>query len=236
MQNQVEHFGIHWDGAIAWLIQGRGGTNFVGLNKKTPFYGPKMMCNHLIPTAAPIPDKVHWEAFRKILKDPLTKVMLPIPRPAGDRAFYVEDPYDDLNLYLSTLSRLSSPINSICKPAWMVKDKDVERRLQETNVQPWIITQMDTKHIDILNKVAKSTDYLPRVVIITGHGDVPVSKNLKKIETNIRDFPLEDLITLPLENIGATVLRRFTRKEPIDAEIESRQARRERQIKERTGR
>lgn len=233
--DQVNHFGLHWDGAIAWLLQGRGGFNFVGVNKKSPFMNPKGACNHIIPTAAPIPDRVHWEAFRKLLKDPLTWAMLPIPRPAGERAFYVEDPYDDLSIYLSSLSRMSSPINPVCKPVWMLQEKDLERELGKTNIQPWVVTQLAAKNSSFLNSISKATDYLPRTVILTGSADIPVPKNVKKIKTNIRDFPIEDLITLPFENIGATVIRQFTRGEKIDAEIESRQARRDRQIQERTG-
>lgn len=231
---QANHFGLHWDGAIAWLVQGRNGFNFVGVNKKSPFKNPPGMCNHLVPTAAPIPDRLHWETFRKLVKDPLVQAMLPIPRPEGSRAFYVEDPYDDLSVYLSTLSRMSSPITSVCRPVWMLKPKEIERELQRTNIQPYILTQMDTKHVDKLNEIAQATNYLPRTVIITGSGDVPVPPRVQKIETKIRDFPLEDLLTLPFENIGSTVLRRFTRKEKIDSEIESRQARRDRQIKDRT--
>lgn len=232
--NQVNHFGLHQEDAIAWLIQGRGGSNFVGVSKQCPFKNPKGMCNHLIPVAAPIPDKLQWEKFRTVLKDPLVEVMLPIPRKEGDRAFYIEDPYDDLSTYLSNLSRLSSPINSICRPVWMIEEKDVMVELQKTNIQPWIITQMDVKKIGLLNTIAKSTNYFPRTVIITGSATIPIPKEIKKLKTKIRDFPLDDLITLPMESIGATALRRYVRNEVVDSPMESRQDRRDRQIRERT--
>lgn len=230
---QVECFGLHFDGPIGWLQQGRGGANFLGLNQKSPFQNPKGMCNHLIPNAAPIPDKFHWEPFQKLLRDPLVRAMLPIPALPGARAFYIEDPYDDLSLYLNCLSRMTAPISSICRPAWMVKTPDLEKELSRTNVQPLVITQMNTKSIALLNGIGMATNYLPRTVIVTGASDVPVPAQIRKIETHIRDYPIEDLVILPLENLGVTALRRFVRKEKIDDPIESRQDRRDRLIRER---
>lgn len=230
---QVECFGLHFDGPVGWLQQGRGGANFVGLNKKSPFQNPKGMCNHLIPIAAPIPDKFHWEPFQKLLQDPLVRAMLPIPALAGNRAFYIEDPYDDLSLHLNCLSRMTAPINSICKPAWMLKTPNLEKELSSSNVQPLVITQMDTKSIALLNAIGMATNYMPRTVIVTGSPDVPVPPQMKKMETHIRDYPIEDLVILPLENLGVTALRRFVRKEKIDGPIESREDRRERLIRER---
>lgn len=229
----VDSYGLHWDGAVGWLVQGRSATNFVGLAKKSPFIQPKGMCNHLLPVAAPIPDKLHWASFQKIMRDPLVQAMLPIPREAGDRAFYVTDPYDDLSLYLACLTRLSSPITSAIRPAWMVKASELEREMMATNIQPWVITQVTTKEQGLVNAVSKSTNYLPRTVVMSGKDDVIVSSPMKRIQTEIREFSIEDLVTLPLEVIGATVLRRFVRKEDISAPIESRQDRRDRIIKDR---
>ncbi len=230
--DQVEHFGAHWDGSIGWLQQGRGSTNFLGLPKSSPFRNPKTECNHLFPVAAPIPDKVHWEAMMRIKDDPLFQAMLPVPREMDDRAFYLEDPYDDLNLYIASLSRLSSPIHSVLKPAWMIKGKELERQMTATNVQTWVITQMDRKHVELLSAINNSTNYLPRTVLITGAADVPVPSKIKKITTKIRDTELSDLMTLPFEILGATLLRRYMRKEGLFDPIESRKDRRTRLQKE----
>lgn len=231
---QAECFGFHYDGAIGWLLQGRLGANFIGLHQACPLQNPPGMCNHLIPVAAPIPDRTHWEPFCEILKDPLARKMLPIPASAGQRAFYIEDPYDDLNLYLNNLSRLSAPIKSVCKPAWMLKSLDLKKELSSTNIQPLVITQMDARNVALLNAVAKATNYLPRTVIVTGSSEIPVPPEIQRINTKIREYPIEDLVILPLETLGATALRRFVRKEKIDGPIETRQDRRDRVIRERT--
>ena len=194
------------------------------------------MCNHLVPVAAPVPDKFHWEFFKKISDDPLVNAMLPAPRGPKDRVFYLEDPYDDLNLYLSCLSRLSSPIKSVMRPAWMVKPDQAEFEMGRTNIQPWILTQVTMKEQDLVTKIAKSSAYLPRTVILTGKPEVVVTSPMKRITTDIRSIELQNLISQPLENIGAMILRRFARKEDPLGDLESRQDRRERMIRERNPR
>lgn len=231
---QVEHYGLFWDGPVAWLLQGRGGSNFVGLREKTPFRVAGGMCNHLIPPAAPIPDRIHWEKFLEIVNDPLVRAMLPIPRPEGSRAFFVEDPYNDLAFHLASLSRLSSPIKGVVRPLWTVKVKDLEKELSSTNVQPLVLTQAEPKGQPVVDAIGDFSMMLPRTTILTGRGDMVVQKPMQRITTQIRNFDIEDLLTLPMENIGAAVLRRHARNEPIDAPMESRQARRERQIQERS--
>lgn len=224
----VDYYGLHYDGAIPWLVQGRGGTNFFGLKKTSPFVARNGMCNHLIPLAAPIPDRMHWEFFQEISSDPMITAMLPIPREPGDRAFYFEDPYDDLNLHLSCLSRLSSPIKSVMRPAWMIRSDQVEFEMSRTNVQPWILTQVTPKDQDLVTRITKSSAYLPRTVILTGKSEVVVTAPMKRVVTRIRDVDLKAMISQPLENIGATVLRRFARKEDPLGDLESRQDRRNR--------
>lgn len=232
---QVDHYGLHFDSRISWLLQGRGGTNFVGLKKQCPFIVKGVgMCNHLIPAAAPIPDRVHWEFFQDIVTDPLVQAMLPIPRPSTQRAYFVEDPHDDLNILISCLSRFSSPIRSVLKPAWMLAMEEIEQQMGTTNIQPWVITQATPKQQKIVSHVAKASPYMPRTVVVTGNRDIVVNDPMMRLETKIRDVNLETLISMPLENIGAMILRRVSRKEKIDGDIESRQDRRDRMIQERT--
>ena len=227
------HYGINWVDNLAWLVQGRSATNFVGLNQRSPITPPTGGCNHLIPTAAPIPDNHHWEIFQKLLGDPLIQAMLPIPHDPGNRCFYLEDPQDKLGLYLTTLSRLTSPIQSVMKPAWMFKMTSAEKELQASNIQPLILTQTTAKQQDLVTSLAKLTDYAPRTIIISGNDEVVVPQQMKRIQTKIQEFNLEDLILLPLEALGATVIRRFARHEALEANLESRDERRNRMIAER---
>lgn len=235
MQN-VDNYGIHWDKGTAWLVQGRGGSNFVGLRDRCPFRASGGMCNHLIPTAAPLPDPIHWESFLRFFNDPLVQAMLPIPHDFGQNLFYVEDPYDDLGLYLATLTRLSSPINQVVRPMWMVKMKDLERELRATNIQPFLMVQASQKNQEMLDTLSRVVKYSPRTVVVTGQEEVVAAPPFQRIKTDIRKFNLSDLMTLPLENIGAAILRRYSRREELGAPMESRVDRRNRQIQERAKR
>ncbi len=227
----VDHYGLHWDKSIAWLHQGRGAANFLGVSQRSPFQvADGGMCNHLIPTAAPVPDRLQWAEFSKILNDLLVKAMLPIPNGAG---FFIVDPYDDLSLYLTSLARLSSPIKPIVKPLWTVTSNQVQKALRETNVQPLVLSQASAKDQKLLGEISKLINYTPRTVVVTGSADLVVTPPMQRIDTNVRSIDIHDLMTLPLENLGATVLRRFARKEDLNAPIETREERRKRMMDER---
>ncbi len=209
----------------------------MGLKQKSPYgvenpYGVKF-CNHNIPTAAPLPDRVHWDFFLNILKDPLVQVLLPLPRPEGKRLYYIDDPQDDLSLYLVLLSKLSSPINKIVQPIWTFKTEKLQQEMSQSNIQPLILTQTTVKQQKVVDQVSKLSAYEPRTVVITGDPDVIATKPCVRIATRIRDFPLEDLAQVAMEGLGAAVIRRYCRNEKIDAPMEDRDTRRERLIAER---
>lgn len=235
-QRQISSYGLHWDGSVAWLCQGRGGNNFIGLKAQCPFFVPgRMMCNHLVPPAAPVPDPLQWEAFMKFFPDPLTQAMLPIPNVPGQNLFFVPDPHDDLGLYLSNLSRLSSPITPTVRPIWTVKIKELEKEMNASNIQPLVLVQADQKQQEIVDTLAQMATYSARTVIVTGRSEVVASAPFQRIQSELRDHSINDLVSLPMESLGATILRRLARKEDLDAPIETRKDRRARQLRERTG-
>jgi hypothetical protein len=230
---QVEHYGIHWEGSVAWLVQGRGASNFVGLKAQCPVAVKARVCNHLVVAAAQIPDRVHWDKMLELFPDPLVKAMLPIPSESGKSTFYVNDPYSDLSYYLSTLSRFSSPIQSVVKPIWNMKIKDLEQEMNSSNIQPLILVQASPKSQELVDMIGQMSSFAARTVIITGSNDVVVQEPMTRLTTNIREQNLNVLMTLPLESIGAAILRRYGRREQIDAQMESREDRRERQLRDR---
>lgn len=234
MTQIVENYGLHWDGAVAWLVQGRKGNNFVGLKGSCPFEVNGGMCNHMVPAAAPVPDRIHWETFMEVFPDPLVRAMLPIPHPVGEGVFYVEDPNDSLAFYLTNLSRLSSPIRNIIRPAWMMKMQQLEKELNTTNIQPLILTQVDQKSQSLVDTIGKLSMYVARPVILVGRPEVITRPPIQRIRTQIQQFDLSDLMMLPLENLGATLIRRYARREELDAPWETREDRRARQIRERS--
>lgn len=232
----ADNYGVHWDGSVAWLVQGRKGNNFVGLKQQCPFVVRGGMCNHLVPSAAPVPDELHWEAFMNVFQDPLVQAMLPVPKTPGQNVFFIEDTHNDLAHYIATLSRLSSPIKSIIRPAWMMKAKQLEKELMASNIQPLVLAQASQRCQEVVDLIAQMSMFSPRTVIVTGSPEVVASPPIKRIKSNIQSFDLSDLMTLPMENLGAVLLRRYARKEDLDAPWETREGRRNRRIQERTQR
>ena len=183
--------------------------------------------------AAQIPDRVHWDKMLELFPDPLVKAMLPVPSEPKKSTFYMNDPYGDLSYYLSTLSRFSSPIQSVVKPIWDMKIKDLEQEMNSSNIQPLILVQASQKTQELVDVIGQMSSVAARTVIITGSNDVVVSEPMTRLTTNIREQDLNALMILPLENIGAAILRRYGRREQIDAPMESREDRRERQLRDR---
>jgi hypothetical protein len=192
------------------------------------------MCNHLVPVAAPIPDRHHWQEFTRIMGDPLVQAMLPIPRRPGKNTFFLEDPHNDFGLFLVCLSRLSSPILPVVKSAGTIKVKDLEKEMSASNIQPMVVVQSTQKNQKVIDLIEQLAPYSPRTVVITGGREVVVGPSFQKITTRVRELiGLEELISLPLENIGATIIRRYSRREDLGAPMEQRDERRARQIQER---
>lgn len=173
--------------------------------------------------------------MRSLLSDQLVLAMLPLPRQGGQNAFYLEDPYDDLGLYLSTLSRLSSPITPIVKPIWTFKMKELEKEMTSSNIQPLCLVQVNQKAQPLVDALAKTAPYSPRTIILSGAEEVVVPRPFQRIKSGMRSKDLADLMTLPMETLGATIIRRYARREEINSAMESREERRQRIINERKG-
>lgn len=225
-------YGLHWEGPVAWLVQGRGGTNFVGLKKENPFKSPRFACNHLIPTAAPIPDRVHWDTFLKMRDNPVMQRMLPIPHDMQERVSFVTSRSNMEQIWFTTASRLSSPIRPVIRPAWTLKMGDLPRELSSSNVQPLVVTGLTSANQGLITAMSDLAVTHPRTIILTGDDSVVLRPSVTRLK--VKEWgDLEDLMILPLENIGAFILRRYARNEDIFAPMESREDRRNRLIKER---
>lgn len=219
----VGHYGVHWspDG-IAFLEQGgpRGGSNALGLAVKSPFRvrieGRNKTCNHNIPLAAPSLNPIHQERFAAIATDTLVSIMYPVPKREGTSGvWYVDDPDDKLSLWLSLLSRMSSPIRSIINPIWAMKTGSVVDDLANTNVQPYILCDVQPKHTEIVNQVVKAASYQPRTLILVGRPEVVLPPMAMRIKTAITSYDLRDLVPLPWEAYGATITRKYMRNEYV---------------------
>jgi hypothetical protein len=214
----VPLYGIHWtaDG-IAYLHQGRAATNFLSLKQASPFVVQtprRLPCNHLFPVSAVVPDASHWKQFQQLVTDPLVKAMLPLPKDALEAGvFILEDTNDEMNVILLSLSRMSSPIAPIVRPIWHFTATDLRTELTRTNVQPLVLTQANPKHQRLIDEVANQCLTTPRRVVITGTADLIVRKPAQRIRSTLLAGEESPIISLPLEALGMTALRRYARRE-----------------------
>lgn len=227
-EHTVKHFGIHWTKTgIAFLQQGRGGTNAIGLKERSPFFvklpRKSMPCNHMIAPAVPVPDVKHWNFFIKFFECPLFGAFLPVPKEDAG-AYYVDDPGNQLGLYLVLLSTLSSPIYKPITPIGTLNVGAVIDELQVTNIQPFVLTLAGREHADLLEQIGTAIPRQPRRLIVTGASDVVLPPTFKRIVPTVTKWDTTDLALLPLEQLGAVVVRKHMRGEQLDAPQEDRRS------------
>lgn len=114
-----------------------------------------------------------------------------------------------------------------------MKVKELAAEMTITNLQPMVLVQANQNNQALIDAIATMGQDAPRTVVVAGAAEVEATPPFQRIQTRIRTSPLLELVTLPLENIGAATIRRYARGEKLDDPIETRQARRERQLKER---
>lgn len=214
----VPYYGIHRTSTgVAYLQQGRSGTNALGLREKSPFVvrlpTGRVHCNHQIPLSAPVPHDHHWEIFLKLVDDPLVEAMLPLPKEPGEGVYFLPAEDDRHTLALVMLSTMSSPIYPCVVPAWMMRREKLVAELYSTNVQPLVVTHLTAKHSDLVNELTMVAATAPRKLLLVGKPDVIVPKSVKRLETDLFSHEMEDLQGLPWEILGATLIRKYMRGE-----------------------
>ena len=80
-------------------------------------------------------------------------------------------------------------------------------------MQPFSVTRLEAKHSNLIGQVAKAATYLPRKLVMSGQQDVVLPPVVKRIDTKLDQFDMNDLVSLPWEGLGATIVRKFMRKE-----------------------
>lgn len=223
MSTPVPHYGLHTSPeGVVYLHQGRGSNNFIGLKQSSPFAvipRKALPCPHLINQAAPVPDVAQWQQFSKLLNDPLVQAMLPIPKEVGEPAAYLPDPQNEMMLTLVALSRMSGPIYPVVHELRKMTRAQVMHELAITNACPLVLTSVQCEDNAYINELAKEAQLMPRRLVFTGDPAVVIRHPLARIQSHLWDADRTVLVGLPLENLGALLLRRFARGERLDAEI-----------------
>lgn len=220
----VSYFGLHEADGVLWLQQGRGGHNFLGLNKKSPYNVAlrrkhNRACPHMINAASPNPDREQWARFLVLLQDPMVRALLPIPKQYGDLVPYVNDPNNELAMKLVLLTKMSSPIYPMVMPFVGMTQAQILGELETTNVAPLVLTGVLPEHTTDLHELAQKARLLPRKLLCTGDSTVVIRAPLQRLQTLLWEYDELELAMLPWETLGAFVLRRHARGETIDSEM-----------------
>ncbi|TIW52454.1 MAG: hypothetical protein E5V54_30085, partial [Mesorhizobium sp.] len=136
--------GIHWEGDIAFLLQGDKATSAFNFEIPCPFEPSKNPCDHRIDLRAEVDPS-------RFPTDPLVDAMSPVPQEMGNQAVFLSQP--DLSLILATLARMAGPTRLPIAPFWSVRPDKIIRDLGHTNVQPLVLTGIrskDKKFVDPL--------------------------------------------------------------------------------------
>ncbi len=223
MSTPVSHYGFHADENGVWYLhQGRAANNFIGMREASPFVvtlRKNRPCPHLINSAAAIPDTVHWHQFSRLLNDPLVEAMLPIPKERSSLIPFLSDPNNELAMLLVILSRLSGPIYPVVQPLRSKSKGLILEDLSLTNACPLVLTNVQCSDNDYMFDLAREARTLPRRLLFTGEAEVVVRSPLQRLTTGFWDVDPLTLAALPMESLGALLVRRFGRHEMLNAEI-----------------
>lgn len=189
--------GLHWEGDIAFLIQGEKVQTAFDFEIPCPFDLNKD-CDHRIDLRSET-DPSRFPA------DPLVDAMSPIPRETGEPAAFLTQ--QNLQIILATLARMSSPARLPIAPFWSLKPDKIIRLLETSNVQPLVLTGVRATHKKTIDQVLEAAPYLPRRLVLQGERELVLRPEARRIATTLGEANVADFVSLPWEAYGAHLLK-----------------------------
>lgn len=190
--------GIHWEGDIAFLIQGDRVQSAFDFEIPCPFEPNKVPSDHRIDLRSEV-DPSRFPA------DPLVDAMSPVPRETGEQVAFLTQ--NDLSIIFATLARMSSPTKLPIAPFWSVQPKQIVRALQTTNVQPLVLTGVRATDKRAVDQILEAAPYLPRRLVLQGDPTLILRPEAKRVSTTLVQANIADFVSLPWEAYGAHLLK-----------------------------
>ncbi|MBN7759823.1 hypothetical protein JYP52_01625 [Nitratireductor aquibiodomus] len=190
--------GIHWEGDIAFLIEGEKVQTAFDFEIPCPFDTSRERPDHHIDLRSEV-DPTRFPF------DPLVDAMSPVPRATDEPVAFVTN--GPLPVILATLARMSSPTKLPIAPFWSLRPDRIIRLLEQTNVQPLVLTGIRAAQKKTLDQVLEAAPYLPRRLVLQGERGLVLRPEAKRIQTGLEDLNLADLVALPWEAYGAHLLK-----------------------------
>lgn len=221
----LPHFGIHQDvDGFRHLFQDLcpEGFNYVGLKGQSGMSVRKLTerCPHaIVPSLGlrNLPSR-HWERFLTLIDDPLVQAMLPIPEDNG--AVFLEQTGEGSMLMnaLSCLERMSTPMYRSILPFWATNQRELKKYLRISNIHPVVLIGAELGDSARILKYLELAQSYPRKLIIVGSRDIALPSDVPRIETGLlKKISLAELISLPMEHIGGEIIKRYCRKQELNA-------------------
>jgi len=220
---KLPYYGIHEsDRGVNFLFQDNFpyGMEFLGLGDKVKsglsVKHLKNYCPHLVNPylgRRNLSNK-HQSIFDHIFEDQLTQAMLPIPN--GKTYFLSEDALDDCELWITALEKLSSPLHTCSKPIWTLNKSSIFSQMNDTNIHPMVLTGVDSESLELVKQLAILGKTTPRTLILVGPSDLILPREVQRIKTTIfNQISLAELVSLPLEHLGAKLIADYCKKEGL---------------------
>ena len=219
----VNHYGLHKGNDSIWyLVQDEPlSQNYVGLPDRPTFEVRSVIkrhCPHSTPYKPEEVSKKDWIIFMALWHDPLVQAMSPLPKDEGvTKAPYFYDATGEIAEAARLLARLSNPKGSLTAAVNPARETLHIGYLSCTNIAPLVLTEVRTWHQKIISNIAAQSVHLPRRLVFIGYDEYMLMETgLERGKTKLPSLlPLEELAALPLEAIGATLLRKFARSEKL---------------------
>ncbi|WP_273860705.1 hypothetical protein [Photobacterium sp. GSS17] len=224
---RLDYSGIHEINGLRYLFQANcpEGWSYVGLRTNTQHTTRHLKnCTHLVvPSMGFRPvSHAYWQTFQELANDPLVQAMLPIPKAGkkGTGIYYLDESELPRSLdALACLERMSSPSHRCVRSWWGSRPTSLVKELGYTNLHPLIIYNIQQSDIQAVRRLVQDAESLPRTLIIVGR-DLIFDQRVTNLHTHLNKQPLDDLIAMPWEQIGANVICNYCRFRPVTTVLE----------------
>jgi hypothetical protein len=197
---RVNRFGVHWaPGRVAFLLQDTGSQNAIAAGIPCPYDVKKRLpCPHEINLASADVD---------VIDDPLVQAMSPAPRrPDEPLSYLLHDPDGQLIPVVEALTYMSSPTEVLVGPVWWKTPTEVAGMAALTNVSPVGFTDLTFQNCGRMETLTQAlAPSGRRVLFVTRERLFPAVGGVR-VETRLS---ANDLVNVPLREIGATLLRKY---------------------------
>lgn len=195
--------GLHWaDGGIAFLIQGPNVQNALNMALDCPFPAERETTHRI--------DLQTMQASHDFPSHPLVDAMSPVPKAPGDQIVFLTAGPNDKTI-LATLARMSSPTRVPMRPMWSMEPRHLLGLLDETNVQTLVLCDIGLDDRKKLDRVIETAESSPRKILLHGNPQVILPPTVTR--TRVPTWHLPDVVALPWEAHGATLLRNHMRNQ-----------------------